>query len=123
MSRPTQRFQQRLSKMSELDAMRAIRRQINNKLSILTSRYRHAKTNDQRVHILNQTEDLCIAEIDYWSNIVAIITNPAQSQDTVGSPKLENLTSFCIEEASCHISNFQNTIQNINKLRCELINK
>lgn len=122
MNRTNRRFQERLTRMSDNDAQRIIRRQINNKLNMLSSRYDRAVTNHQRVHILNQTEDLCIAEIDYWTNIIAINTESANGQSVVGSTERENLNTFTLEEASYHISNFQEAIKTINALRKELMN-
>lgn len=123
MNRTHRRFQARLTRMSDHDAQQIIRRQIDNKIHILQSRYDKALTNNQRVHILNQLEDLCIAEIDYWVNILAVNQVSSFGDSTVGSTKRENLNTFTEEEATHHICNFQELIRNINELRRELINE
>lgn len=123
MNRTNRRFQARLNRMSDNDAQRIIRRQIDNKLNILSSRFDKASTPGMRVHILNQMEDLCIAEIDYWTNILAVIQESTFGDSTVGSTKRENLNTFTEEEATHHICNFQEVVKNINELRRELINE
>lgn len=123
MNRTNRRFQARLNRMSDNDAQRIIRRQIDNKLNILSSRFDKASTPRMRVHILNQMEDLCIAEIDYWTNILAVIQESPFGDSTVGSTKRENLNTFTEEEATHHICNFQEVVKNINELRRELINE
>lgn len=111
MNRTNKRFKERLNKLSEIDAQRLIRRKINNTLNILSFRYDRAVTNDQRVIIANHMEDLCNAEIDYWNNILST-TNQATELNY----------SILLDEASLHISNFQEIILKINEVRKELIN-
>lgn len=111
MNRTNRRFQARLNKMSDIDAQRIIRRQIHNKLGLLSSRYDRAVTNDQRVQIANQMEDLCNAEIDYWINIYEENHLNTEAQGTI-----------ILEEANMHIANFREVVQQINELRKELLN-
>ena len=111
MNRTNRRFQARLNRMSDIDAQRIIRRQINNKLGLLSSRYDRAVTNDQRVQLANQMEDLCNAEIDYW---VSIYEENQLNTAEQGS--------IILEEANMHIVNFREVVQQINELRKELLN-
>lgn len=111
MNRQQRRFQSKLHLASDTTAKRIVRSQVNFQLNNLTSAFDSATTNEQRVHVANQMEELCNAEIDFWSNVF-------QEQLEIELPDDNTL----LEEAVYHINNFRETIQIINELRVELIN-
>ena len=83
-----------------------ITRVIDEKLNQLKNKYDKSPTANLKVLVLCELEELCLAEMDYWYNIMA---------NAIEDDNEETLNT--IEAANIQIESFRGTITNICKLR------
>lgn len=83
-----------------------ITRVIDEKLNQLKNKYDKSPTANLKVLVLCELEELCLAEVDYWYNIMANAIEE-DNDDTLN----------IIQAANEQVNSFKETISNICKLR------